>query len=388
MLAIAFLLGLVSTGQERIGDVELPPPKHPSVYRVYIGTYANGPDRGIALFDFKRDTGELTSRGLAAQSINPSFLAVHTKKHQFLYAVNEVDNFGGKRAGAVSAFLCDRKTGKLTLLNQQSSGGPGPCYITFDQAGKHVLVANYGGGSVAVLPVGNDGRLQPASSFIQHTGSGPNARRQEGPHAHSINLDRPNNFAAVADLGLDKVFIYKYDKLKGTLTPNDPPSVSVAASAGPRHFAFHPDGKHAYVINEMDCTVTSFDYDSEAGTLAAIQTISTLPVERQPGYSTAEIRVHPNGNYLYGSNRGHNTIAIFGIDGSSGRLIPVGHQSTLGKTPRNFAIDPSGRFILAANQDSNTVVVFKIDPSSGKLKPTGQTVQVPSPVCVKFAPID
>jgi 6-phosphogluconolactonase len=270
----------------------------------------------------------------------------------------------------------------------QSSGGADPCHIVASHDGKFVLVANYSGGSVTVLPVAEDGRLGAASAFIQHTGSGLNPPRESAPHAHSINLDRDNNYAMVADLGLDRVFIYRFDKVKGTLTPNARPSIAVEPGAGPRHFAFHPSGRNAYVINERDCSLTGFDYDKDRGVLTSIQTISTLPEERQPGFSTAEVRVHGNGRFLYGSNRGHNSIAIFSIDQNTGRLTPVGFQSTLGKTPRNFRIDPTGKFLLAANQDSGTVVVFEIDPATGKLKPNGQVAQVPSPVCVQFAPID
>ncbi|MEA2632123.1 MAG: 6-phosphogluconolactonase, partial [Chloroflexota bacterium] len=275
-----------------------------------------------------------------------------------------------------------------SLLNQQASRGQGPCYLTVDRAGKNVLVANYGSGSVACLPVDAAGRLEPASSFLQHEGSGADRKRQAGPHAHSINLDAANRFAIAADLGLDKLFIYRFDAGKGTLTPNDPPFARVAPGSGPRHFAFHPDGRHGYVINEMACTVTAFDYDPERGALSEIQTISTLPEgTRGSNLSTAEVQVHPSGRFLYGSNRGHNTIAIFAIDAATGRLRPVGHQPTQGKTPRNFGIDPTGRYLLAANQDSGTVVAFRINPQTGQLEPTGQVAEVPKPVCVKFVPI-
>jgi 6-phosphogluconolactonase len=352
---------------------------------VYVGTYTDGKGRGIYLLEMDPATGTLTPRGLAAEATNPSFLAVHPSR-KFLYAVSEVGESGGRKGGAVRAFALDAKTGALTPLNQQSSGGSGPCYVTVDREGRNVLAANYGGGSVAVLPIGEDGRLGAASAFVQHRGSGTNPRRQEGPHAHSINLDPANRFAVAADLGLDKLLVHRFDASKGTLTPNDPPATSVAPGAGPRHFAFHPDGRHAYVINEMACTVTAFDYNPERGVLTELQTVSTLPEGVKPGYSTAEVQVHPSGKFVYGSNRGHDSIAIFAVDPSSGRLTPVGHQPTQGKTPRNFAIDPSGSFLLAENQDSGTIVVFRIDPQTGRLSPTGQTVEVPAPVCVKFVP--
>jgi 6-phosphogluconolactonase len=358
-------------------------------YRVYVGTYTTGanPGRGIYLLELDTATGMLTPKGLAGEAANPSFLAVHPSR-RFLYAVGEVAEFNGQKSGAVSAFTIDAASGSLSLLNQQSSRGPGPCYVTVDRAGKNALVANYNGGSVACLPIDGDGRLQPASSFVQHEGSSANPARQKEPHAHSINLDAANRFAVAADLGLDKLLVYRFDAGQGSLTPNEPPFTRVAPGSGPRHFAFHPDGKHAYVINEMACTVTAFDYDPGRGTLTEIETVSTLPEgPKAKNYSTAEVQVHPSGRLLYGSNRGHNTIAIFAIDPDSGRLRAVGHQTTGGRTPRNFGIDPTGRYLLAANQDSGTVAVFRIDPGSGQLQPTGQAVDVPRPVCIKFVPL-
>lgn len=358
----------------------------PTKLRVYVGAYANGPERGIALFEFDRETGAFTPKGLAASSINPSFLAIHPSR-KFLYSVNEIDTFGGKKAGGVSAFAIDEDSGKLALLNQQTSGGDGPCHLTVDRAGKNVLVANYGGGSVESIPIGKDGRLGTPVTFVQHSGTVADPRRQGGPHAHSVNLDAANQFAVVADLGLDKLFVYRFDSEKGTLAPNDPPFASVAPRSGPRHFAFHPDGRHAYVINEINCTVTAFNYDPDRGVLTSIQTVTTLPEPVRSSYSTAEVVVHPSGKFLYGSNRGHDSIAIFAIDPSTGRLTTVGNKPTEGKTPRNFAIDPSGAFLLAENQDSGTIVVFRIDPQTGRLKATGQTAKVPSPVCIKFVPV-
>jgi 6-phosphogluconolactonase len=351
----------------------------------YVGTYTSNKSKGIYLLEFDPSTGRLTSKGLAGECVNPSFLAIHPGR-KFLYAVDEIDNFSGNKAGAVSAFAIDAATGMLTRLNQQTSGGAGPCYVVVDRAGKNVLVANYGGGSVECLPIQADGKLGEPTSFIQHAGTVFLPRRQGGPHAHSINLDAANKFAVAADLGLDKLFVYKFDSAKGTLTPNDPPAGSVAPGSGPRHFAFHPDGRHAYVINEITLTVTAFDYDPDRGVLKEVQTISTVPDGPQQGYSTAEVQVHPSGKFLYGSNRGHNSIAIFSIDTSTGKLTAVGHEPTQGKTPRNFAIDPTGSYLLAENQGSDNIVVFRIDPETGRLKATGQTVEVPSPVCVKMMP--
>jgi 6-phosphogluconolactonase len=353
--------------------------------RVYVGTYTDGKSQGIYLFELDSDTGKMTPAGLATETTNPSFLAIHPN-HRFLYAVNEIGEFGGKQSGAVSAFAIDPASGRLALLNQQPSGGGAPCHITVDREGKHVLVANYAGGSVAVLPIQPDGRLGAATAFVQHHGSSVNRQRQEAPHAHSINLDAANRFAFAADLGLDKVLVYRFDPAKGTLAANDPPAAQVDPGSGPRHFAFHPSGRFAYVINEMGSTVTAFRYHSRTGTLEPLHTLSTLPAGFAGSTSTAEVQAHPSGKFLYGSNRGHDSIAIFRIDPETGRLTTAGHQPTGGKTPRNFGIDPTGTYLLAANQGSDNIVVFRIDPETGRLTPTGQVVEVPSPVCVKFLP--
>jgi 6-phosphogluconolactonase len=330
-------------------------------------------------------TGALTPLGLAAEAVNPSFLAIHPNQ-RFLYAVTEASDFRGQPGGAVGAFRIQPETGKLTSLNHQSSGGAGPCHLVVDQAGKQVLVANYGGGSVSVLPIRENGELGEATAFIQHAGSSKDPRRQQAPHAHSINLDRANRFAVAADLGLDKVMIYRFDSESGTLTPNNPPWATVEPGSGPRHFAFHPEGRFAYVINEMSCTVTAFTYAPGTGTLSTIQTISTLPdgqdVER--GFSTAEVQVHPSGKFLYGSNRGHNSIAAYSIDPATGKLTYLENEPTQGSTPRNFGIDPTGKFLLAENQSSGSIVVFRINSQSGHLEPTGHRADVPNPVCVKF----
>lgn len=350
--------------------------------RVYFGTYTNEKSKGIYLSVFDSATGKLAPAELAAESKSPSFVAIHPTR-KFLHAVSEISDFQGKPVGGVSAFAIDSSSGKLTLLNQQPSAGAGPCHVNVDAAGKNVLVANYGGGSVAVLPIAANGHLLPPSSSIQHQGSSVNKQRQEAPHAHSINLDRANKFAFAADLGLDKVFIYRFDASKGLLTPNDPPAGIVPPGSGPRHFAFHPSEKYAFANNELTSTVTSFAYDAARGSLTEIQTISTLP-EPTPGNSTAETVVHPSGKFVYVSNRGHNSLAIFRCDESTGRLSVVGHQPSGGKTPRNFNIDPSGRFLLAANQDTDNVAVFRIDESTGKLTPTGTSIEVGRPVCVRF----
>ena len=276
----------------------------------------------------------------------------------------------------------------MKFLNEQPAGGAGPCHINVDKMGKNALIANYGGGSAAVLPIGTDGKLAPISCFVQHKGSSVDKSRQEAPHAHSINLDKANHFAFVADLGLDKVMIYRFDADKGTITANDPAYVMMDPGSGPRHFAFHPDGKTAYINGEMAMTITACDYDAAKGSLTKRQTLSTLPegADRK-GASTAEVVVHPSGKFVYVSNRGHNTIAIFTIDSATRKLTAAGHQGENIKTPRNFAIDPSGAYLIVANQDGHSLVVFRINQRTGALEPTGNTAKVPNPVCVRMVPV-
>jgi 6-phosphogluconolactonase len=355
--------------------------------RVYVGTYTGPKSKGIYRLDFDPVSGSLTPKGVAAETTNPSFLAISPNR-KFLYAANEVGKFDGKSTGSVSSFAIDPKTGDLTPLNQKTSGGTDPCCVVVDPSGKYVLAANYSGGSVEVLPIEADGKLGEPTSHIQHRGSSIDKGRQAGPHAHSIDLDASGKIAIAADLGLDKLLVYRFDPAKGTLTPNATPHATVAPGSGPRHFAFHPDEKHAYVINEMASSITSFEFEPSKATFAVIQTITTRGQGGKPGNSTAEILVHPSGKFVYGSNRGDNTLAIYSVEPTSGRLTLVGHQSTEGKTPRNFGIDPTGRFLIAANQDSNNLVVFRIDSQTGLLKQVGDPVSVPSPVCVKFVPIE
>jgi len=363
-------------------------------YFVYVGTYtaeAGSTSKGIYAYRFDSDTGKLTSIGIAAETTNPSFLAVHPN-HRFLYAVNETGNYRGQKSGAVSAFSIDRATGKLTLLNQVASKGADPCYITADKTGKYVLVANYTGGSVAVFPVLEDGRLGEASSFIQHTGHGTDPQRQEGPHAHSIDLSPDNHFAIVDDLGLDETLVYRFDSAKGALTLNDPQLYTTLAKAdpgaGPRHFAFHTSGKFAYVVNEMGSTVSVFSYDGADGALRRLQTISTFPKDFSAHNDDAEIEVHPSGKFLYASNRGHDSIAVFAIDPDKGTLTQIEYAPTKGQTPRSFEIAPGGSLLFAANEKSDNIVVFRINPQTGRLAPTGKVLDVAEPVCVKFVPIE
>lgn len=347
---------------------------------VYFGTYTRGENssKGIYRSVLNLETGKLSEPVLAAEAGNPSFIEIHPNG-KFLYAVSEA---GG--AGSVSAYTIEVDTGKLKLLNKQPSSGVGPCHVNLDNEGRNLLVANYGSGSASVIPIKTDGRLGKPTGFVQHTGSSVKPRRQKGPHAHSINVSPDNRFAFVADLGIDKIMIYKLDIEKGTIVANSPPFVKVKPGAGPRHFAFHPNGKYAYVINELDCTVTAFAYESVSGALKEIQTITTLPNGFDGSNSCAEVRVHPSGKFLYGSNRGHDSIVVYRVNLANGTLTYVEHETADIKTPRNFNIELTGKFCLVANQDKDSVVVFRINNETGALEPIGNKVSVAKPVCVRF----
>ena len=358
---------------------------------VYAGTYTGAKSKGIYLFRLQTDNLEVSQNitlvplGLAAETQNPSFLELDLKR-RLLFAVNETNEFEGKPTGAVSAFSIDRSTGKLTLLNQRPSMGTGPCHLVLDNAGKNLLVANYGSGSVAVLPVAPDGRLGESSDMVQHSGKSVNPDRQKGPHAHCVTLDSANRFAFVCDLGLDKVMAYRFDAQQGKLTPNDPAFTALKPGAGPRHMVFRPDGRFAYVINEMDSTVAAFAYDAQAGSLKELQTISTLPGYYDGPNSAAEVGMHPSGKYLYASNRGNNTVILFNVDAAKGTLEYTEEQGTGGKTPRHFGIEPSAKHMAIANQDSDTLLAARIDAGNGRLKPSGVFAAVPSPACARFLP--
>jgi 6-phosphogluconolactonase len=368
------------------------PVKAHTRFLMYVGTYTeqDSTSKGIYAYRFDSATGQVLPVGLAAETINPSFLAIHPN-HRFLYAVNELKDYTGQKSGAISAFAVDRTTGKLTLLNQVASHGSDPCYVSLDKTGKFLMVANYTGGSVAVFPLLEDGRLGEASAFVQHTGHGTNPERQEAPHAHSIDVSRDNRFAIVDDLGLDATLSYHFDAVKGSLTPQSNTEATVAKAApgaGPRHYALHPNGKFAYVINEMASTVSAFRYDAGTGELRPLQTISALPKDYSGRREAAEIQVHPSGKFLYASNRGHDSIAVFAIDRIKGTLTPIEYVSTRGAGPRHFEFDPTGSLLFAANEKSDDIVTFRINPQTGRLTPTGKTLEVSQPVCIKFVPVD
>ena len=351
---------------------------------VYVGTYTDHGSLGIYGYRFDPATGQLTSLGLAAESSEPSFLTVDPSR-KFLYAANEVLSYKQQPTGAVSAFAIDGQTGKLSLLNEVSSGDEGPAHVTMDRTGKYVLVANYTRGSVAVLPVLPDGRLGEASAFVQHKGSSVNPERQLGPHAHAIEMSPDNRFAIVADLGLDELIVYPFDVTDGTL--GTPHAVKIAPGSGPRHLTFGPRGRFLYLISELRSTVTVFSFDEADGNLHELQTISTLPKGFAEKSAAAEIRIHPSGKFLYASNRGHDSIAVFAIDQAKGTLTSIEFAPTRGKTPRNFAIDFAGTWLLVANQNSDSVVSFRIDAKTGKLTAADQTVTISNPVCVQFVRI-
>ena len=371
-------------------------PASPHSYLVLVGTYTHKTaSKGIYAFSYDTETGKLTPKGVAAETPDPSFVAIHPNG-KYAYAVNET-----AKQSAVSAFTLDAQTGKLTLLNQLAALGEDPCYISFDKTGKFVLIANYTSGNVAVFPILLDGKLGEHTAVLTDTGTlGPNKDRQEGPHAHWIELSAGNRYAYVADLGLDRVLIYKFDATKGTLIPLDASPSTVSATAGsvkpkdafsatlspgtgPRHVAFSSNGNFMYVLGEVKSTVTVFANDANES-YRSIQTISTLPAGFSGRNDTAEIAMHPNGKWLYASNRGNDSIAVFDVEAGKGTLRLVADVPTGGKEPRHFAIDPAGKYLLAENQNSDTIVTFRIDAASGKLTPTGDVAQVPAPVCLVF----
>ncbi|MGH6924672.1 MAG: lactonase family protein [Propylenella sp.] len=361
---------------------------------MYVGTYSEpilfgtgqvlkGKGKGIHAFRFDDEHGALVPVGITEGVRNSSYLAFDPKR-RFLYCVNEFKEFEGKPSGAVSAFRVDRETGRLEFLNMKASHGTDPCHLMVDRTGRNVLVANFASGSVAVLPIAADGSLEEASCVIQHEGSSVDPKRQAGPHAHAVEIDAANRFVFAPELGLDKVMIYALDAARGMLKPNAAqPFVSVAPGAGPRQLAMHPNGRFAYLINELNSTMTAYGYDAARGRFAELQTLSTLPKNFSAQSTCAEVQIAPSGKFLYGSNRGHDSIVIYAV-GDDGMLTLVGHESTRGKIPRNFSLSPDGRFLAAANQDSDNIVMFRVDAETGRLSPTGSVAEAGTPICVRF----
>ena len=363
---------------------------------VYVGTYTGlicfgsgkilqGKGKGIYVYRMDQSSGAMELVSKATGIANPSYLAIDSTR-RFLYAINELKTYEDRPSGTISAFAVDPRTGRLDFLNKRLTRGTDPCHVLVDKNGKYVFVANFMSGSICVLPVLEDGSLGEASGFIQHQGSSVDPIRQRGPHAHSVTLDEANRFASVPDLGLDKLMVYKFDPDRGMLEPNAVPWIKVKPGAGPRHMAFHPSGKFAYLINELDCTVAALSYDGGRGTFKELQIVPTLPEGFHGRSACGDIQVSPSGGFVYASNRGHDSIVIYKIDQRSGELTHVDHAPTQGETPRHFGIDPAGRFLLVANQDTDTIVTFRIDPQTGNVLPTGHVTQVPTPVCVKFLP--
>ena len=350
---------------------------------VYIGTYTHGASQGIYAGELDLASGRLTVADTAAAVLdNPSFLASHPQRHH-LYAVSEVDAHAERPGGSVHAFALDPGTGRLTFLNRRPSGGAHPCHVSVDPAGRFVLVANYSGGTVALLPLEADGRLAERADVVSHEGAGPHPDRQDRPHAHAIILDPAGRYALAADLGIDKILAYEIDAVRGRLVPRGVAGTATPG-AGPRHLAFHPDRRRLYSLNELHSTVTAWEYAAAEGRLREIETVSALPDVFGGPSIAADIHVHPSGRLVYASNRGHDSLTVFAIDAETGRLTPRGHVPAGGQTPRNFAIDPTGTYLLVAHQDTDSVATFAIDAHTGALRLTGDVVRVPNPVCIEL----
>ena len=343
---------------------------------VYIGTYTGEASKGIYAFRFDDSSGGLTPLGLVAETPSPSFLTASTDG-RFVFAVNELQSFQGKPSGSVTSFTVDRASATLTEVSVQPSMGAGPCHLALDHTGRYLAVANYGGGNYALFPVLADGRLQPATSVI--TGARPDSPK---PLGHMVGFDAGNRFLIAADKGLDRMLVYRFDASRGAISAAPSPATALRTGSGPRHFALHPSRPWLFTINELSATITTFSWDPASGALAEKGSVPTRPAGVTGG-TTAEIAVHPNGRFVYGSNRGHDSVAVFSV-GGDGALTLVEHESTRGETPRNFALDATGRWLIAANQRSNTLAVFSIDQKTGALSPVGSLVSVGSPVSVLF----
>jgi 6-phosphogluconolactonase len=356
---------------------------------VYIGTYSqyyghvDGKGKGIYIFTYDPADGAMTPVGVASGIVDPAYLALAPNR-RFMYSVNESKVLDGQPGGGVSAFAIEPTTGLLTFVNRQPAHGDFPCFLTVDATGSVVIVANHDGANTVAYPIQSDGSLGLASCIVPHVGVSAQADHPGAPHPHSVNIDSTNRFAIVCDKGLDQILVYRIDPTRGLLTSNDPPFVAVQGGTAPRHFAFHPSERFAFVTNEVGSTVTSFAFDTESGRLREINTVPTVPTSFTAPNHTADIRIHPNGKFVYSTNRGHDTVASFAVDATTGRLTPIGHTSTLGGWSRHIRFDPSGRLLLVANQNEGTIVPFAVDPNNGTLTPTGAVTYTPTPVCIQF----
>jgi 6-phosphogluconolactonase len=354
------------------------------VWELYVGTYtANTQSRGIYRLVIDADRGEAVELSVAAECENPSFLALSPDRRRVV-AVNELEQYEGKASGAVTCFARDTESGALSAPSRRASLGGAPCYVSIDARGRHALVANYLGGNVAVFPIAVSGSLGAASAKMQHVGHGADSARQEGPHAHCVLLDVANRFAFVADLGIDRIKAYRFDAERGTLMLLDGGDVVLPPGTGPRHLAWSPDGRTMYVTGELASTLTVLDYDSATGILRARQELSLRPAGATGANAPADVHVHPTGRFVYASNRGDNTIAVFRLDRTTRALALVQSAPCGGDWPRNFALDPTGRLLLVAHQRSDSIVAFAIDPQTGRLTATGARIAIPAPVCLRF----
>lgn len=347
---------------------------------VYFGSHRTGPGVGLSVSHFDTDTGVLTKPEFLVESQAPAFFVI-APDGRHLYAANS------NNPGGLSAFSIEPRTGRLTAINRVLAGGGDSSFVSLDQTARFALIANYQGGNIAAFALRPDGGLGDWTGFAQHTGKSIHPQRQTKPFAHAIVTSPDNRFALVPDLGVDKVFIYRFDATTGSLKPHTPDATIIAPGSGPRHVRFHPNGRWVYLINEIASSVIAFTWDAAAGTLAEQQTISTLPADFKGESAGAELEVHPNGKFLYASNRGHDSLAAFAIDATSGRLTLIGHISSRGKTPRNFALDPTGKWIVCTNHGSDNAVIFRVNADNGQLTPVGEPVAVPYPFCERFVPV-
>jgi 6-phosphogluconolactonase len=371
LVLIVLSLNLLSMSKTDAGEL----------YYLYVGTYTTNEEEGIAIYKFDASDGSLEYQSTASGITNPSYLAIHPGK-KLLLAVNEIGDYEGARTGAISSFKI-RSDGSLKLISQVATGGGAPCYVSVDSKANYALVANYSGGNVGILPINVDGVLEELSDLEQHVGSGPNQNRQGEPHAHAFVLDPSEQFGLAVDLGMDRVISYRINKNE----MDKRNEFKADAGAGPRHLTFHPNEKFVFIINELNSTISSCSYDDDTGALMHIMTVNTLPEDYSGENSCADIHVSGDGKFLYGSNRGHDSIVVYAIDEESGDIQYRSHHSVEGQTPRNFMIDPTDRYLLVANQNSNNIVVFQRDSESGELNSTGVHTSTSKPVCLKMLKI-